>query len=184
MMRMISRKKKKKITLKVRYLQKSGKEVKSHQYHIQLDLEDSATFAENLYCAFSCPNWYFLLLFCFSFVNCLIASRQRPAAQAQRRRIVEKLEGVMWFHIGTGVVLGKLPSEQVSLYCQKEGKNQNEVSGLLVNYTQQWFCSFLAVFRLYPFGAVSEPQVPCWMAGGEEKPDEFIIEKLLQGQAK
>ena len=94
--------KEKKITLKVRYLHKSGKEVQSHQYHIQVDLEDSATFAVNLYCVFSCPNWYFLLLFCFSFVYCLITSKQRLEAQAQGRRIVENLERVMWFHIGTG----------------------------------------------------------------------------------
>ena len=84
---------------------------------VQVDLEDSATFAENLYCAFSCPNWYFLLLFCFSFVYCLITSKQRLEAQAQGRRLVENLEGVMWFHIGTAVVPGKLPSEQVSRYC-------------------------------------------------------------------
>lgn len=183
MMRMISRRNEKN-HFKSKISSEISKEVKTHQCHIQLDLEDSAAFAENLYCAFSCPNWYFLLLFCFSFVYCLIASKQRLDTQAQGRRIVEKLEGVMWFHIGTGVVLGKLLSEQVSLYCQKEGKNQNQVSGLLVKLYPAVDLQLLSHLLTLPIWGCFRPQVPCWMAGGDEQPDEIIIEKLLQGQAK
>lgn len=119
---------------------------------------------ESLLCLYL-PKLEFSSTILLFFVYPLITSNRGLEAQAQERRMVEEnLERVLWLHIRTGVVPGKLPSKHDSLCSWKEGENQNQDSGPWWNYTQKWFCSYLTIFWLYLFGAV--PECSCAMLNG------------------
>lgn len=80
---------------------------------------------ESLLCLFL-PELAFSSTILLFFVYPLITSNRGLEAQAQERRMVEEnLERVLWLHIRTGVVPGKLPSRHDSLCSWKEGENQN-----------------------------------------------------------